>query len=88
MRYTIFYCTGDLTGVDIQKRAYFTTITNRQLSRTSCLFSFFNLAEIQPPTLFDPIPVYYDVQCNRPQLYLTVEYDDDNEEGGILQITV
>lgn len=88
MRYTIFYCTGDLTGIDIHKTAHFTTITNRQLARASSLFSFFNLTEIQPPNPFDPGPIYYDIQCHSPHLYMTVEYDDDNEEGGILRITV
>lgn len=88
MRYRIFYCTGDLNGIQTHRTAHFTTITNWRLRHTPDLFSLFDIPEVHCPSSFDPVPVFYDVQCHFQQLHFTVEYDEDEEGMGFLRITV
>lgn len=88
MRYSIFYCTGDVTGVEIKRNAYFQCLTNHHLSCLKTPLDFFDVPIMYCPRPFDPKPVYYDIQCNRQQLYLTVETDEDKDGRTILRVKV
>ena len=88
MRYSVFYCSGDLSSVEVKRTAFFQCVTNHRLTSLRHPFDCFHLPEQYIPRPFDSTPIYYDVQCNQRQLHLTVEEHRDCEQRVILRVLV
>lgn len=87
LRTSIFYMTGDLQSVDIQRHIYLKTLTNKRFQNTLNLYQLFNLPSFHTPS--DGIkPIYYDINCTFQDLHLTVSFEFDKNDREILVISV
>lgn len=88
VRTSVFYLTGDLQSVDIKRQIFLKAMTNRRFQQQQNLHQLFHLPLYHIPKSVDKKPIFYDIQCNKQNLHLTVsfEYDIDNNE--ILVVSV
>ena len=88
MHYSLFYCSGDLSSVEVKRTVFFQCTTNRHLTSLRQPSDCFHLPQPTIPRPFDKTPIYYDVQCNQRQLHLTVDEHRDRNQRVILQVLV
>lgn len=86
MHYSLFYCSGDLSSVEVKRTVFFQCTTNRHLTSLRQPSDCFHLPQPTIPRPFDKTPIYYDVQCNQRQLHLTVEEHRDRNQRVILRV--
>ena len=89
VRTSVFYLTGDLQSLYIKLQIFLKAMTNRRFQQQQQnLHQLFHLPLYHIPKSVDKKPIFYDIQCNKQDLHLTVsfEYDIDNNE--ILVVSV
>ncbi|KAK8830537.1 hypothetical protein WA577_004269 [Blastocystis sp. JDR] len=88
LRCHLFYCTGDLQGVDVHRSMFMQVITSHRMKHVKSIDRLFDVPSPKPSSLFTPKPIYYEVDCREPTLHLTVSNEYDNEGREILVVTV
>ena len=88
LRCHLFYCTGDLQGVDVHRSMYMEPITSHRKTHIDSFSALFDIPPFTVPSVFTPKPTYYDVECREHVLHLTVENEYDSEGREILVVAV
>ena len=88
LRCHLFYCTGDLQGVDVHRSMFMQVITSHRMKHVKSIDRLFDVPSPKLSSLFTPKPIYYEVDCREPTLHLTVSNEYDNEGREILVVTV
>lgn len=85
----IFYATGDLQGIDIQRKLFLRVMTNRRYQHIKRIEKCFDIPNCSFEEPFSRHPVYYDIDCIQQDLHLTVcnEYDEDGREILVVNVT-
>lgn len=88
MQSQIFYATGDLQGIDIQRKLYMRVMTNRKFQRIKRIEKCFDVSKSAYDEPFSKHLVYYDIDCIQKDLHLTVgnDYDKDGREILVVQV--
>ena len=82
----LFYATGDLQGIDIQRHLYLRTMTNKRFEHRSSLEECFDIPPLSFEEPMSQHPYYYDIDCLQQELYITVRYDYDRDGREILVV--
>lgn len=85
----IFYATGDLQGIDIQRKLFLRVMTNRRYQHVKRIEKCFDIPNCSYDEPLSKHPVYYDIDCIQQDLHLTVcnEYDEDGREILVVNVT-
>ena len=63
MQCQIFYATGDLQGIDIQRKLFLRVMTNRRYQHIKRIEKCFDIPNCSYDEPFSKHPVYYDIDC-------------------------
>lgn len=88
LRTTLFYMTGDLQSVDMQRQLYLKPVTNRRFRHTTVPYELFSIPSLSVDNPNETKPLYYDINCTQQSLHLTVTFDYDKNNKEILVVSV